>query len=64
LILEELEKEQGCLWFLDNESKDFDYKEIDPIRFIKNWKDVIIKVNFNDENIVEYDENLLTEVST
>lgn len=64
LILEELEKEQGCLWFLDDESKYLDYREIDPIKFIKNWKDVIVKVNFNDKEIVEYDNDILTEIST
>jgi hypothetical protein len=37
---------------MDDEDKNFDYRMIDPINFLNNWKDILIKINLqNKENI-------------
>jgi hypothetical protein len=52
IILDELYKKEGILWFMDDEDKNFDYRMIDPINFLNNWKDILIKINLqNKENI-------------
>lgn len=62
IILNELEDKEGCLWFLDNDTnKKFNYKNIDPINFIKNWKEIINKINMDVDTCKDLKEDKIIE---
>lgn len=60
-ILDELNNVEGGLWFKDNENKEFNYRRINPVKFLENWSHVMNKINLenlknNDLFLMKYDE--------
>ena len=67
-ILEKLEEKEGCLWFLDDENKNLNYRNIHPKLFLKNWVEVIADIyedKKEDVKLLNIDNNNfdLTEIS-
>ena len=60
-ILEELYKLQGSLW-LEEYNEEYNYRNIDPKKFLYNWKEALIKVNLKhtDYQPLISDENSYT----
>lgn len=51
-ILDELYLKEGMLWFMDDEDTNFDYRKIDPINFLNNWNEILIKINLNNKETI------------
>jgi hypothetical protein len=47
-ILEELVEKEGSLWFKDVD-EDFNYRMIDIRKFLKNWKEILIRINLENK---------------
>ena len=67
LILNELSLIQDNLWFDKDKNENFNYRKIDPLKFLDNWNKVLVKVNlkFDDNmNVLNNDEfNMIDEIS-
>ena len=48
-ILDELIEKEGSLWFKDVDEK-FNYRMIDIRKFLKNWKEILIRINLENKD--------------